>query len=607
MRSFFLAVSAAMILSACGGGGGGASEVSAIGGGGASVAAESAVRVALPQLVQDTEPAGPLTSMAGQVYFPSSVGDSWDYSYSENGAVKLGVNRSVTASTSAGFTVSTVQKGGTPSFQNYVKTVNGNLSIAPDLTVPLAAQTLIGNLNEFPEPFRPVGGLRVSIRQGNWGADLDGDGISESFRLEVRQIFLGFQTLGLPVGVVKTASFRNTFILTISPSKLTLAPSTITTTEDSWWALNIGLVLRNTTRSSANGGFTTTSEQLTGGTVSGVVLSPLTPAPPPPPSLDGTLIKISLLHKDLIYDATRNRYYASIPGSVVGNGNHIAIIDATTGAVTYSANPVGSDPASLAIAADGTALYAGLDGAGAIVKLSLPDMTELSRVQLPAHGFFGQQYAEKIAVSPVDADLVAVSMRYSGVSPRHAGVILMRGGVLQPRQTQGHTGSNLITFDSSGQFLYGYNNESTEFGLRKIQVFADGLAEMFVVSTASGFGNVSLEFSRGGSVLLGNTLWRASDLQLTGTIASPAVGCKSISTSRLACLDTGSFFSNGRILLADSNSFVILANLRFDPAASSATNSVSLVSGPTGQIAIRNSDAAPNGVSSIWLFSSPSL
>ena len=603
--SFLLAI-CAVVLSACGGGSGGG------GGGSTAVPADPSIREPLPQLVQDIEPVGPRVSMAGQLFFPNAVGDSWDYLYTENGAVKPGVNRSVSASTLAGFTIRTVQAGGIPDFQSYLRTGSGHVTVIPLSTFPLAAQTLIGNILEYPDPFYPINGVRVSIRQGSWGADLDGDGFNESFRFEFKQIYVGLETVATPSGSGSAAHLRSTIAITISPSNLSSPVVTVVTTQDEWWALNIGLVRRDVVTSTANGGVKTTSMQILSGTVGGVVLIPSpspppSPTPPPAPALDGALIKIDLLHKDLVYDRLRNLYYASIPGSVVGNGNRIAIIDPSSGSVSYSANPVGSDPSSLAIAQDGSALYVGLDGAGVVVKLSLPGMSELSRVQLPADGFFGQTYADRIAVSPIDPDVVATSLRYRGVSPSHGGVVLMRNEVLQPRQTQGHTGSNLIAFDANGQFLYGYNNETTEFGLRKIQVVADGLTELFVVSTGSGFGNVPLEFTAGGNVLLGNALWRSGDLQLTGTVSAPASGCKSINASRLICLDAAGYFSNGHVLVADANSFVTLMSLRYDAVPSFSLIATYLVTGPTGQIAIRNSNFSLFGLSSIWLFTSPSL
>ena len=65
-----------------------------------------------------------------------------------------------------------------------------------------------------------------------------------------------------------------------------------------------------------------------------------------------------------------------------GSGNSIATIDASTGAISYSA-AVGAEPFALAMAADGSALYVGLNGSGDVVKLSLPGMAEQWRTRLP--------------------------------------------------------------------------------------------------------------------------------------------------------------------------------------------------------------------------------
>jgi hypothetical protein len=163
--------------------------------------------------------------------------------------------------------------------------------------------------------------------------------------------------------------------------------------------------------------------------------APQVPAPTGPLS---DLKDIALAHEALVFDPSRAVYYASVPGPVVGSGNTIARIDAATGAVTYS-RVVGSEPGALALARDGSALYVGADGSGEVVKLGLPGFEERWRARLPALQFTGQLTAEQLAVKPDDADVVAVSMRNTGYSPRHEGVALLRGGTLTPRQTQTHT------------------------------------------------------------------------------------------------------------------------------------------------------------------------
>lgn len=53
-------------------------------------------------------------------------------------------------------------------------------------------------------------------------------------------------------------------------------------------------------------------------------------------------------------------------------------------------------------------------------------------------------------------------------------------GVMRPKATQRHTGSNRIVRGPTSTRIYGYNTESTEFGFRSIFVAADGLTEEIV-------------------------------------------------------------------------------------------------------------------------------
>ena len=57
----------------------------------------------------------------------------------------------------------------------------------------------------------------------------NGDGIAESFRLEVVQVLVGFETLTLPRGSAETAHFRSTTTLTVSPSLLANPLATLAT------------------------------------------------------------------------------------------------------------------------------------------------------------------------------------------------------------------------------------------------------------------------------------------------------------------------------------------------------------------------------------------
>jgi hypothetical protein len=277
---------------------------------------------------------------------------------------------------------------------------------------------------------------------------------------------------------------------------------------------------------------------------------------------------------------------------VIGAGNSIAVIDPATGQVAHSA-PVGSEPNALAMSADGSVLYVGLDGSGEVARFSLPSMTPQGRARLVVDSFFGRSRAESIVVSPTDATVAAVSMAwYVGVSPRHAGAALLRDIVMQPKRTQTHTGSNLVAFDSAGAKVYGLNIETSEFGLRRIGVLARPLAEELVVSAASGFGMRALSYANGRAIA-GRALYDAPALTAAGMI-SGATDCWPARTGTgLLCFSDQ--IGQGRVRGADSATVVIGAALVYKPSEPDSPRRQ--VQGPAMQI----------GISYLPFFAPPSI
>ena len=582
--SWCIALVLAGLLAGCGGGGGGAST-----------------REPLPPLSQDVLPAGARIDRIALDHFADQPGNTWTYDSTDtfNPGTSV-VTR--TASAGVGGDVVITETGGADAFSEiWRRTAEGLLQIQPlaDLGIGGGAD-VPSSLLLYPEPFYPVGAQRQMIRQGSLGADLDGDGQADSFRIDIRQVLVGFESVTLPSGTLAdVAHFRNVTRITVQPSDPEVDTVTLEGTEDSWWAPGIGLV--RAVRAVSDGAGTpiggVQTLVLTGGTVRGRTL--FLPEP------DGTLTVVALA---LVYDSGRNHYYPSVRGSVPLHGNSIASIDPATGAVSYS-GPVGSEPAALAISADGSVLYAGLDGSGDVLRLRLPDMVELGRTRLPAPDFYGQLLAESIAVSPADPGVVAVSTRRVGISPRHGGVVLIRDDVLQPTMTQDHTGSNLLTFGSDGNSVYGYNNESTEFGLRRLAVLADGLQEVQVVDagSSSGFSQTTLSYSPRG-LLLGRALWQTPDLALLGTHAAEGGLCRwHEGSARVVCLGTASSGEDRFLTVADPLSFVVQATPVFrtgygqEPIAQ-------IVPGPRGQVALRIGLVyVGTAAEAIWLFTTPAL
>jgi len=317
------------------------------------------------------------------------------------------------------------------------------------------------------------------------------------------------------------------------------------------------------------------------------------------------VIDVALAHNALVYDACRNVYYASVPASQP-SGNSIATIDPNTGQVSFSP-PIGSEPNALAMAADGGVLYVGLDGTGDVVKLALPSMTEQGRVTLPSDSFLGQMRAETLAVSPADPTAVAVAMMSPATTVRHSGVALLRNMILQPKMTPRFgDGIDVVAFDSSGARLYGLNSWDSEFGLRRIQVLADGLAvDLVLPRVHDSFGTTALAIVEG-RIVAGRGLFEAPALLPLGVVSGATECLRARSARLLLCLKSNSGTPEARLLVANADTFAIRASLLAAASEPIGSGRRLLVEGPSSQVAISYSKINASD-SRVLLFSSELL
>jgi hypothetical protein len=183
--------------------------------------------------------------------------------------------------------------------------------------------------------------------------------------------------------------------------------------------------------------------------------------------------KIDLPTNDLVWDSGTQKIYASVTGGGGARGNTITPIDPLTGTLGSSVF-IGSEPNKLARSDSGAYLYAGLDGAAGVRRFDIATQTAGLQFSLGSDSFFGPYYVEDLAVLPGTSDSIAVSLKNLGVSPRHAGVAVYDSGVQRPTATPRHTGSNVIEAASSTT-LYGLNNETTEYGFRRMAVAPSGV------------------------------------------------------------------------------------------------------------------------------------
>ena len=553
-------------LAACGGGGGGGES-----GSDAPLLAE---------FREDVLPSGSRVEMSGQNLFPMAAGDRREYTRLFNGVPNGTVTDTVSSGTSGQVRLNTYDSYTRESTNSVYAVQNAGIVQIDPIEAEVDVPGLYAALPEllwYPTPMYPVGGERRIVRQGNLKVDLDGDNSNDYFRFEFRQVFKGFESLSVLGRLTQVAHFTNSLVMSV---RLTGAPDesrTVTSTEEAYFAPGIGLVKADRSQNGSGGvpSEAPYSIELTSAQVGGVSFTASSGGPPSaPPESDGSTV--SLTHNDLVYDALRERYYASIPSSVVGKSNRIATLDANTGALSLSAMAVGSNPGPMAVSADGSTLYVGLSGSGELLRLSLPDLTETGRVALPQDSFFGQMRAAKITVSPVNANVVAVSLSYS--TPSHAGVTLVRNMVVQPTRPPSYSVINGIAFDTTGAWVLGYNNQTTEFGLRRLEVLSNGLIEREVVATN---GNFSADINLSGNlVMVGGLAYAADTLALRGSVINQTSCVRLRGADKVACVG----WIDKLLRVADTATFGLQAELSYAGFTSYAPPRI--VAGPSGQVAL---------------------
>jgi hypothetical protein len=206
---------------------------------------------------------------------------------------------------------------------------------------------------------------------------------------------------------------------------------------------------------------------------------------------------VTLTHTDLVYDSLRSVLYASVPSNAAQYANEIVRIDPATGAVTGEL-AVGSNPATLAITDDDQYLYVALLGAPTIVRVTLATLSKDIDIPLPADSSYGEKYANDIVPIPGAPRTIAVAtVLPSLLSPENGGTYLFDDATPRASSIPRGVGSNRITRGPTPSRIYGYDNESSEFGFRSLVVAADGLHEETVNETLLASYGLDIEYDGG--------------------------------------------------------------------------------------------------------------
>ena len=182
---------------------------------------------------------------------------------------------------------------------------------------------------------------------------------------------------------------------------------------------------------------------------------------------------VSQATNDLVWDSTHQLIYLSVPSVAGANGNTISALDPITGMV-QSSEFAGSEPDVLAISDDNQFLYAGIDGASAVQRFTLPNLLRDLKYSLGAASTYGPTYAADLQVAPGLPHTTAVSRGIFNTNV-HAlgGMVIFDDGTARP------TIASVNLYDSlqwgSDTSIYANNNESTGFDFYVLNASSSGL------------------------------------------------------------------------------------------------------------------------------------
>jgi trimeric autotransporter adhesin len=217
---------------------------------------------------------------------------------------------------------------------------------------------------------------------------------------------------------------------------------------------------RPTTYSSSN----QLQVQLTAADLSKPTIAHVAVSNPSPGGMSGTVnfevsfpakIKtLGLPANDMIWDPYQRRIYASLPSSYGAQGNSIAVINPAAGTID-GYHFAGSEPGQLALSDDGSYLYVGLNGSGAVQRLQLPSFKADVNVNLGTSQFSGLNTAVDLKVVPGSPHTFAVVLS-GGCCGEGGPVEFFTDSTLLPNSITFPTASSIVFADAST--LYGYTN-----------------------------------------------------------------------------------------------------------------------------------------------------
>jgi hypothetical protein len=228
--------------------------------------------------------------------------------------------------------------------------------------------------------------------------------------------------------------------------------------------------------------------------------------------------QLRLTANNLVYDATRNLLWASIPSTVEAPlGKSIVSINPVTGLISDPI-PINNNPYvnSVALTPDGRYLYLGLSDVAEVHRVDLTSPIYASqRIPLGMNGWGSAGYAEDI--EPLDGDGTSFIAATTGDSS----AVVFDNLTRRPSRTGIYTVDRIERTATPGTFV-GYLTSSSGFGTTRLPVTSSGVSISQTVSNLiSGYytdikSSSNLLLSSTGQLIDTNTFTLKAGLGLTG-------------------------------------------------------------------------------------------
>ncbi|HEX5324984.1 MAG TPA: hypothetical protein VFW40_14465 [Capsulimonadaceae bacterium] len=230
---------------------------------------------------------------------------------------------------------------------------------------------------------------------------------------------------------------------------------------------------------------------------------------------------VNLFQTQVVADPFNKLVYADTSSGVINEGNTLVQISPSTLAV-QPLGFVGSEPNKLALSDDGSFLYTGLDGSGAIGRYDFAIGSLGLEFSLGNEFFSGPRHAEDLLVIPGQPHEVVAATALAQGSPAATGARAFVDGMAQP--------ANFIDVDSLAANpdipgrVYGYDNEDTSFSFDQMSLNNSGLSEIKEKwNLLSGFGD-TIAFDNGKVYSTSGQVIDPENLVLLGTFPNVFFG-----------------------------------------------------------------------------------